>query len=91
MRFSLVSLKKGGSLLRKKVFVLMLIGMFALVSLSFANPFATTQESTTTVDFSAVGTAMQNYFADALPTIVIILGISIGIPWAIKMFRRAAR
>ena len=77
--------------MKGKVIVLLMVALVAMASSMVANPFATTQESTTTVDFSAVGTAMQNYFADALPTIVIILGISIGIPWAIKMFRRAAR
>lgn len=91
MRFSLVFLKKGGCSLKGKVIVLLMVALVAFATSMVANPFATTQESTTTVDFSAVGTAMQNYFADALPTIVIILGISIGIPWAIKMFRRAAR
>lgn len=77
--------------MKRKVIVLLMVALVAMASSMVANPFATTQESTTTVDFSAVGTAMQNYFGDALPTIVIILGISIGIPWAIKMFRRAAR
>jgi len=58
----------------------------------FGNPFqATTLEEATSLDFSAIGTTMQEYFAGAMPTIVVILGISIGVPWAIKMFRRAAR
>jgi len=59
----------------------------------FGNPFqgTTLEEEAASLDFSAIGTTMQEYFAGAMPTIVVILGISIGVPWAIKMFRRAAR
>lgn len=57
----------------------------------FGNPFQATTLEATSLDFSAIGTSMQEYFAGAMPTIVIILGISIGVPWAIKMFKRAAR
>ena len=57
----------------------------------FGNPFEATTLEDTGLDFSAIGTTMQEYFAGAMPTIVVILGISIGVPWAIKMFRRAAR
>lgn len=57
----------------------------------FGNPFQATTLEATGLDFSAIGTTMQEYFAGAMPTIVVILGISIGVPWAIKMFRRAAR
>jgi len=79
---------KGGVCL-KKLIVLALVSVLSVAV--FANPFVATQEGTATIDFGAIGTSMQGYFSQAMPTIVLILGISIGVPWAIRMFRRAAR
>lgn len=75
--------------MKKWLAILLLVGVVAVAG--FGNPFNATTQEATGIDFSAIGTSMQNYFSGAMPTIVLILGISIGVPWAIKMFRRAAR
>ena len=80
----------------KRIWLVFVIGLLSIGV--FANPFTSndnanwsTHEASVTVDFSSVGDQMIGFFNANWPIIVTLLAVSIGVPWALKMFRRLAR
>jgi len=46
---------------------------------------------TFTVDFSTVAAQITSLLNEAIPVVLPILGITIGVPLAVRLFRRLAR